>query len=89
MRQDFIGGNIVDKFEVGRCDAPDKIGGKSQYNPSRVCFASIGKIRYAKTTMLLYLPRSTHHIRRRGAGDIDLLFVMQLHAGDRDLIPGA
>ena len=39
--------------------------------------------------MLLDLGRSTHHIRRCGAGDIHLLFVMQLDAGDRHFVTGA
>ena len=33
MGQNFIGGNIVDKFEVRRRDTPDKVGGEGQNNP--------------------------------------------------------
>ncbi len=38
--------------------------------------------------MLLDLRQSTHHIGGRGAGDINLLFVMQLDASHGDLVSG-
>ena len=33
MGQNFIGGNIVDKFEVRWRDTPDKVGGEGQNDP--------------------------------------------------------
>ncbi|KJF82026.1 hypothetical protein UA44_07675 [Klebsiella aerogenes] len=41
-----------------------------------------------KRVMLLDLRQSTHHIGGRGAGDINLLFVMQLDASHGDFVSG-
>ena len=90
MSEDLVRRDIGDKLEVRRCDTPNKISGKGEYNALPRLFSIHRENPLQKSEVILpEFAVSTHHISGGCAGDINLLLVMQLNAGDGNFIPGA